>query len=206
MASLEPILNWLRAGYPEGVAPSQVAPLVALLRRALTEDEVEAIAERLRSDLPETAADRPAIRQAIADVANTVPTHDEVSAVAARLAATGWPLADDLLQETGEEGRLQRVLNWLRAGYPQGVPATDYVPLLALLRRQLSEEEADAIALKMIADARARGVIPDQVSTRSAILRTTDELPSDDDVRRVETHLRLHGWPFAADTPHSGRA
>ena len=34
---------------------------------------------------------------------------------------------------------LQLVLNWLHKGYPDGVPATDYYPLLALLSRTLSE-------------------------------------------------------------------
>src|SRR5262245_28763843 len=29
---------------------------------------------------------------------------------------------------------LSSILNWLRAGYPQGVPGPDRVPLLALLR------------------------------------------------------------------------
>ena len=33
-----------------------------------------------------------------------------------------------------------RVVAFLRAGYPQGVPATDYVPLIALLRRRLSDD------------------------------------------------------------------
>ncbi|GAB3583457.1 DUF3349 domain-containing protein [Calidifontibacter terrae] len=201
MASLESILNWLRAGYPEGVTPSQVPPLMALLRRALTEDEVAEVVARLRAEHPNAVADRPAIRHAIEEVANTVPTHDEVTAVAARLADTGWPLASDLLAN-GEEGRLQRILNWLRAGYPAGVPATDYVPLLALLRRQLSNEEAEAIALKMIADARSRGAVPDAITARSAILQATDELPTAEGVQRVEKQLRLHGWPFAENGVH----
>jgi hypothetical protein len=36
---------------------------------------------------------------------------------------------------------LMRVVGFLRAGYPEGVPAHDYVPLLALLRRRLSDDE-----------------------------------------------------------------
>ncbi|WP_162562002.1 DUF3349 domain-containing protein, partial [Mycolicibacterium brumae] len=31
------------------------------------------------------------------------------------------------------------VLDWLRAGYPNGVPPKDYFPLLALLTRTLTE-------------------------------------------------------------------
>ena len=36
---------------------------------------------------------------------------------------------------------LDSVLNWVRAGYPQGVPPKDYYPVLALLTRTLSEDE-----------------------------------------------------------------
>lgn len=198
MASIESVLNWLRAGYPNGVAPNDVAPIVALLRRGLTDEEVDQVVAHLQDDDSRSEADRASVTAAIEDVANTVPTQEEVAAVATRLAQTGWPLADDLLREHGEQGWLQRILNWLRAGYPQGVPPIDYQPVLALLRRQLSEEEADAIALKVIADARAHGRMPDQMSARTAILGTTDELPTDDDVRRVESHLREYGWPFEA--------
>jgi hypothetical protein len=37
---------------------------------------------------------------------------------------------------------LARIVAYLRAGYPEGVPANDYVPLLALLRRRLSDDES----------------------------------------------------------------
>ena len=43
------------------------------------------------------------------------------------------------------EGRsrnvVSRVLDWLRAGYPDGVPQQDYVALLGILRRHLTDEE-----------------------------------------------------------------
>ena len=32
--------------------------------------------------------------------------------------------------------RLTGILDWLREGYPAGVPPKDYIPLLALLRRR----------------------------------------------------------------------
>jgi len=41
---------------------------------------------------------------------------------------------------------LRRVLNFVRAGYPEGVPERDYIPLFALLRRRLSEEEVEQVA------------------------------------------------------------
>jgi hypothetical protein len=36
---------------------------------------------------------------------------------------------------------LSAVVDWLRAGYPQGIPERDYVPLLALLARRLTAEK-----------------------------------------------------------------
>mgnify|MGYP000212149248 CR=1 FL=1 len=92
MASIESVLNWLRAGYPEGVAPNDVAPIVALLRRALTDEEVDQVVAHLQDDDPRSEADRASVTAAIEDVANTVPTQEEVAAVATRLAQTGWPL------------------------------------------------------------------------------------------------------------------
>ena len=36
---------------------------------------------------------------------------------------------------------LSRIVAWLRAGYPTGVPEQDYVALLGLLRRRLTDDE-----------------------------------------------------------------
>jgi transcription-repair coupling factor (superfamily II helicase) len=38
------------------------------------------------------------------------------------------------------------VLDWLVAGYPTGIPPKDYVPVLALLRRRLTEDEVRQVA------------------------------------------------------------
>lgn len=36
---------------------------------------------------------------------------------------------------------LAKIVGWLRAGYPDGVPEHDYVPLVALLGSQLTDDE-----------------------------------------------------------------
>jgi hypothetical protein len=41
---------------------------------------------------------------------------------------------------------LNSVIEWLRAGYPEGVPDVDYVPLFALLGSQLSKSDVKAVA------------------------------------------------------------
>lgn len=89
---LDNVLNWLRAGYPQGVPPKDYYPLLALLTRTLSEDEV-VLATRsllLQGDEPVTAEQ---IQQAIREVAEKEPTEEELNQVAARLASVGWPLA-----------------------------------------------------------------------------------------------------------------
>ena len=70
---LEKIVDWLRAGYPEGVPPTDYIPLFALLGSQLTSDELTLIAHELASsDDPESSE---AIKKAIAAVTDT-PVHD----------------------------------------------------------------------------------------------------------------------------------
>ena len=86
-----------------------------------------------------------------------------------------------------------RAVAFLRAGYPQGVRATDYVPLITLLRRRLSDDEVVAVASELA----ARGVLPnDATDIRVAITKITDEMPSPDEVERVKQRLRSGGWPI----------
>jgi hypothetical protein len=91
------IIEWLRAGYPEGVPDVDYLPLFALLGSQLTDDEVEAIVAELESESkPETAEK---IRAAIAHASSDhKPTDADVNRVRARLAAGGWPLAKPSLE------------------------------------------------------------------------------------------------------------
>jgi len=88
------ILGWLHQGYPDGVPPTDYYPLLALLARSLSEDEiVDATRLVLRGshpDIPVTEAD---IRHAIRGVIVAEPSAEEINQVAARLATVGWPLA-----------------------------------------------------------------------------------------------------------------
>lgn len=89
-----------------------------------------------------------------------------------------------------------RMVAFIRAGYPQGVPETDYVPLLALLRRRLSDDEVAAVATQLA----ARGEMNiDAADIGVAITRITDELPSQADLDRVQRRLETIGWPVDPD-------
>ena len=45
---------------------------------------------------------------------------------------------------------LSAIVSWLRAGYPDGMPPTDYMPVLALLTRRLTADEIRVVAAELI--------------------------------------------------------
>lgn len=108
---LTSILNWLRAGYPEGVPGPDRVPLLALLRATpLTHDQIKEVVRNL------TAADSSALADGdigtdeieafIAEVTHHDAGPENVRRVAAKLAAAGWPLSglnDETAQAAGEE-------------------------------------------------------------------------------------------------------
>jgi Protein of unknown function (DUF3349) len=86
---------------------------------------------------------------------------------------------------------LTSVVAWLRAGYPEGIPPTDYFPVLALLSRRLSHDEVKVVAHEMM----QRDDF-DDVDIAVLITQMTDELPSPADVERVRERLAAKGWPL----------
>ncbi|GAA3037168.1 DUF3349 domain-containing protein [Microbacterium dextranolyticum] len=193
------ILRWLRAGYPEGVPPTDYYPLLALLRRTLSSAEFEAVVEALetRDDAVVRVSD---IRAAIEHVTSEPPEEADIRLVASRLAAAGWPLSGSARQWAEPEapvppagpGLIERVLAWLRRGYPEGIPASDYVPILAVLRRRLSDDEVTRIADALVAIGAERGEVS-VVDARVLMSKVLDDLPSDEDLARVEERLTASG-------------
>jgi hypothetical protein len=89
---------------------------------------------------------------------------------------------------------LTRAVEWLRAGYPEGVPRQDYVVLLGLLRRKLTEDEVRGIAK----DLAARSGDPITGEDIEAMINSTVlQDASPEDVVRVSAHLAAGGWPLA---------
>ena len=43
-----------------------------------------------------------------------------------------------------------RIVEWINAGYPEGVPGPDRVPLFALLKRRLTDDEVKTVAKALI--------------------------------------------------------
>lgn len=92
------------------------------------------------------------------------------------------------------------VLHWLQAGYPDGVPGPDRVPLLALLRSTpLTEDEIRQVVHNLTAPgskALADGEIgDDEIAEFIADMTHYDAGP--ENVRRVAGTLAAAGWPLA---------
>ena len=90
---LENVLAWLHEGYPDGVPPKDYFPLLALLKRSLTEDEVINAAQTVLKGTDSDTVTDDEIRTAIQEVTAKEPNPEEIQQVASRLASVGWPLA-----------------------------------------------------------------------------------------------------------------
>jgi hypothetical protein len=92
---------------------------------------------------------------------------------------------------------LTRAVEWLRAGYPSGVPRQDYVALFGLLRRKLTDTEVRDIAAALA--ERTQGL--DQPIARDEIEQLINDSvlqeASAQDIARVSAHLAAGGWPLA---------
>ena len=85
---------------------------------------------------------------------------------------------------------LAKIVAWITAGYPEGVPGPDRVPLFALLKPRLTDDEVKAVAKELI----ERGEF-DHVDIGVLITQITDELPAPRTSSACET-----AWP-----PRAGR-
>jgi hypothetical protein len=140
----------------------------------------------------DASAPADAAAPADADTASDAPSAPASSAPGSSAPVTVAPGSD--LPPAPSSSTVQRILDWLSAGYPAGIPATDRLPLLALLRRQLTDDEAREIASHLVDEAGHRIVDPTDAGV--AITRYTNDLPTEQEMRRVAEHLAVQGWPL----------
>jgi Protein of unknown function (DUF3349) len=88
---LSSIISWLRAGYPEGIPPTDTFAVLALLTRRLSNDEVKIVAHEL---MQRDQFDDVDIGVLINKLTDELPSEEDIERVRARLAAKGWPLDD----------------------------------------------------------------------------------------------------------------
>lgn len=87
---------------------------------------------------------------------------------------------------------IERIVGWLRASYPTGVPERDFQPLLALMRRRLSDTEIDELGSRLVDG----GLMPaGRVDVGVGISKVTQDLPSPQEIDRVMHHLEQGGFP-----------
>ena len=92
------------------------------------------------------------------------------------------------------------VLQWIREGYPDGVPDDETAALLAVLQERIGGDRALDVLRRLHRD----GIISD--TSASALL------PEESQMRRVAAKLVLGGWPLAGededddDPPKEGSA
>lgn len=96
---------------------------------------------------------------------------------------------------------LRSVLRWLRAGYPEGVPGPDRVPLLALLRSTPLTEEQIAEVVHNITAVEGSPETADHPIDRDEIAQFISDMTHYDagpeNIIRVATRLAAVGWPLA---------
>jgi hypothetical protein len=96
-----------------------------------------------------------------------------------------------------EQNFFDSVLNWLRAGYPEGVPPKDYIPVLALLKRSLSEEEVVKAAQAILKQADSDSAVTD-LQIEEAIRQVTEKQPNPEEMLQVASRLASVGWPLSS--------
>jgi uncharacterized protein DUF3349 len=96
---------------------------------------------------------------------------------------------------TENKSLFECVIGWLNAGYPQGVPPKDYFPLLALLKRSLTDEEVVKAARSILKSTDSETVTEDEI--RSAIHAVIAKEPNPEEIHQVASRLASVGWPLA---------
>lgn len=92
---------------------------------------------------------------------------------------------------------LEKVVDWLRAGYPNGVPEVDYIPLFALLSRRLTPEGVQQVIDELVQEGQLNQTVGlDMV--RKAITAVTEQPALQSDIERIQERLSAVGWVIPA--------
>jgi len=96
--------------------------------------------------------------------------------------------------------RIGRILDWLRAGYPEGIPPVDFPPVLGVLRRNLTDDDIEQIADELALQSVSNGDVPVTADDIRAMVREqVFQSATAEDLARVSAHLAAGGWPLASD-------
>lgn len=140
-----PLLDVLRRAFPNGVPERDYRPLLEVLQFRMSERTLATLVAAL------TGADRDAVAADSARLSgmdSDGPGMGATRRVRARLEAHGWDAAIEGFAREEAQARISPLpdlpdymldsLAVLRRAYPDGIPAADYLPLLATLTRDCS--------------------------------------------------------------------
>ena len=173
---------------------------LAIRRKTLqpaTDDEVARVSARLAKvgwPLAVVDFDTPDESEQTEESETADPTAEPVVIVASETRTVIEARASD---SEARRNIMKRLITWVRQGYPTGVPAADYVPLIALLSRRLTKDEVIDIVIEL----RGASVLPSETGRiGAAIMGTTNEVPSIEEIERVRHHLSdVTGTDFSED-------
>jgi hypothetical protein len=93
-----------------------------------------------------------------------------------------------------------KVLNWLKAGYPEGIPQRDFPSVLMVLHRNLTDDEIESIADNLALESISNGSTPvSSDNIRTMIRDHVFQSATEDDLLRVSAVLARGGWPLTSE-------
>lgn len=116
------------------------------------------------------------------------------------LSFNSWAVTYGTLLTVTVKSRVHAVLEWLRAGYPGGVPGPDRVPLMALLRSTpLTDAEIRAVVKEIAAEEShlPDGHVVDYDEIAHFVEGAAHHEADPGSVKRVAATLAAAGWPLA---------
>jgi hypothetical protein len=98
------------------------------------------------------------------------------------------------------ESPIARILNWLKAGYPEGIPQHDFPSVLLVLHRNLADTDIESIADDLALQSVSNDSEPVTAEHIRAMIREhAFQSATPDDTRRVSAVLARGGWPLASE-------
>lgn len=145
--SIDPLLDVLRRAYPKGVPEGDYLPLLEVLQFSMSERSLATLVAALTgADPMAVATDSAGLSRIDSDGLGMPATRR----VRRHLGTHGWDAAAESFAREESQGRISPLpgdlpdymlesLAVLRRAYPDGIPAADYLPLLATLTRDCSQ-------------------------------------------------------------------
>lgn len=93
-----------------------------------------------------------------------------------------------------------RVLNWLRQGYPNGIPNHDTFALFYVLERELTEEDLRDLTELIIAEGESTTLRPAPITREQIgrlILKVHAQSPVEEDITRIRQALIDADFPVS---------